>query len=306
VVAEAGKFLEKHRASGKPMFSVIWFGTPHSPFRALPEDKALFANLNDASANHYGELVAMDRSIGRLRAKLRELGLAEKTLLVFNSDNGGLPGIAPETTGGLRGNKGTVFEGGLRVPGIIEWPGVIKPRVTGYPACTLDLFPTVADILGLPESVMIQPVDGISLRPLFTTEIATRSKAIAFRFHKQAALVDNQHKIVATDLSRGNFQIYDLAADPAEARDLSVEQPELAARLKKELLAWNESVEASFAGKDYPEGKVSPPDPESIAWTAHPSYQPFLAEWAKRWEYGPTIKGTAKGALRNGAPQKKQ
>ncbi len=297
-VAEAVKFLGKHRAGGKPMFSVIWFGTPHSPFRALPADKANFPDLNEASANHYGELVAMDRSIGTLRGKLREFGIAENTLLVFNSDNGGLNGIAPETTGGLRGHKGAVFEGGLRVPGIIEWPAVIQPRVTNYPASTLDLFPTVADIVGLPDTVLIKPVDGASLRPLFAQELPVRDKAIPFRFHKQAALIDNQHKIVATNLDTGSFQIFDLVADPAEARDLSAEQPELAARLKKELLAWNDSVEASFAGKDYLEGKVTPPDPESIAWTASPAYQPFLAEWQKRWEYESAIKGTQRGGVK--------
>lgn len=294
-VAEAAKFLEKNRAGEKPMFAVVWFGSPHSPYKALPEDKAAFATLNEASANHYGELAAMDRSIGTLRARLRDLGLAEKTLLVFCSDNGGLPGIKPETVGGLRGNKGSVFEGGLRVPGIIEWPGVIKPRVTQYPACTMDLFPTVADLLGLPESTMVKPLDGVSLRPLFAAEVGERRKPIPFRFYRKAALVDNRHKLLTDNLSSGSFQLYDLEADPKETRDLSTEQPELAARMKKELLAWNESVEASFAGKDYPEGKVTPPDPESIPWTEHPDYKAFLPEWQKRWEYQGAIKGAGPG-----------
>jgi arylsulfatase A-like enzyme len=195
-VAEAVKFLEKHRAGGKPMFAVIWYGTPHSPFKALAADKSLFSQLNEASANHYGELVAMDRSIGTLRQKLRDLGLAQNTLLVFCSDNGGLPNIMPETVGGLRGNKGSVFEGGLRVPGIIEWPAVIQPRVTRYPACVMDLFPTVADILDLPESVMVKPVDGISLKPLFTRDLDERGRAIGFRYLTRRALVDDRSKLL--------------------------------------------------------------------------------------------------------------
>ena len=93
-VAEAVSFLEKHKAGGKPMFAVVWYGSPHSPFKALAADKAEFSKLNDTSANHYGELAAMDRSIGTLRAKLRELGLAQNTLLVFCSDNGGLPNLS--------------------------------------------------------------------------------------------------------------------------------------------------------------------------------------------------------------------
>ena len=79
--------------------------------------------------------------------------------------------IYPETVGGLRGSKNTIWEGGLRVPGIIEWPSVIKPKVTKYPVSTMDIFPTIADIVGLDENDFIFPVDGISIRPVFENEI---------------------------------------------------------------------------------------------------------------------------------------
>jgi len=284
-VAEAVKFLEQQRDGGKPLFAVIWYGTPHSPFQALPQDKAGFPQLKDDSANHYGELVAMDRSLGTLRQALRRLGIADNTLLVFCSDNGGLPGITPETVGGLRGFKGSVFEGGLRVPGIIEWPAVIQPRVTQFPACTMDLFPTVADILRLPDEVFVQPLDGISLRPLFTGELAERSKPIPFRFGRKAAWVDNRYKLVTGDLNQGDFELFDLEADPRETRDLSGEQPERLTRMKRDLLAWNDSVESSVAGRDYPEGRVSPADPEPQNWYETPAYQPYLDQWKTRWEY---------------------
>lgn len=294
-VAEAIKFLDKHAAADRPMFAVIWYGTPHSPFKALPEDKRPFAELDDASANHYGELVAMDRSIGTLREKLRDLGIADNTLLVFCSDNGGLPRVTPDTVGGLRGNKGSVYEGGLRVPGIIEWPAVIRPRVTHYPACTMDLFPTVADILGLPEDVFIQPLDGVSLKPLFTSELAERPKPIPFRFGTKAALVDNRYKLLTDNLRNGRFQLYDLEADPSESRDLSREHPERFEQMKTELLAWNDSVEASFAGKDYPEGRLEPPDPKPQFWYNTPDYEPYLPQWRDRWEFRPRL-----GARGNG------
>jgi arylsulfatase A-like enzyme len=285
VVAEAVKFLDKHRASGKPMFAVIWYGTPHSPFKALDVDKAAFGELNAASANHHGELVAMDRSLGTLRKSLRDFGLADNTLLVFCSDNGGLPNITPETVGGLRGNKGSVFEGGLRVPGIIEWPTVIKPRVTNYPACVMDLFPTVAEIVGLPESTMTKPLDGLSLEPLFAKELGERQAPMGFRYQTKRALVADRFKLLTNNLNGGKFELYDLIADPKESRDLSTEQPELFARMKQQLLDWNAGMDASFAGKDYPEDRVSPPDPEPVNWYETPQYQPFLAEWKKRWEY---------------------
>ncbi len=291
VVDEALQFIEKHHGGDKPFFSVIWYGTPHSPFKALEADKAAFGALDKSSQDHYGELVALDRSMGVLRQKLRDLGIADNTLLVFNSDNGGLPGIKPETVGGLRGFKGSVFEGGLRVPGIIEWPAVIKPRVTSYAACTMDLFPTVADIVGLTDDVLLKPVDGTSLKPLFAGEIGERKKAIPFRFGTKAALTEQRYKILTENIGQGSFQLYDLEADPNETQDLSAEQPEVFARMKQALLAWNDTVNASFAGKDYPEGKVTPPDPASISWTAHPSYQPYLAEWSKRWEYQSAARG---------------
>lgn len=286
-VGEAVKFIEKHHSGDKPLFAIIWFGSPHSPSKALEADKAAFAALDKNSQDHYGELVALDRSVGTLRQKLRDHGLAENTLLVFNSDNGGLPGITPDTVGGLRGNKGTVYEGGLRVPGIMEWPAIIKPRITSYPACTVDLFPTVADILSLPDDVMIKPIDGISLKPLFAGEIGDRVKPLPFRFGTKAALTGVRYKILTDNIGKGSFQLYDLQSDPKEKSNISAEQPVIYEQMKKELLAWNESVNASFAGKDYPEGKVSPPDPEPIDWTAHPSYAPYLAEWQKRWEYQP-------------------
>lgn len=284
-VAEAVKFLNKHHADGKPMFAVVWYGTPHSPFKALEDDKAAFKGLNDISANHYGELVAMDRSLGALRKSLRDLAIADNTLLVFCSDNGGLANIKPDTVGGLRGNKGSVFEGGIRVPGVIEWPAVIKPRVTSYPACVTDLFPTVSDIVGLPDSVMIKPLDGISLKPLFASEIEERKTPIGFRYQAKRALVGDRYKLLTNNLADGKFELYDLVADVKESRDLSDDQPELFAQMKQQLIDWNASVDASFAGKDYPERKVSPADPQPVDWFELPQYKPYLNEWKQRWEF---------------------
>lgn len=293
-VAEAVKFLRRNLSRGKPMFALIWYGSPHSPYRALPADTAPFRELDEASANHYGELVAMDRSIGTLRRVLRDLGIAEKTLLVFCSDNGGLPRITPETVGGLRGLKGSVYEGGLRVPGIFEWPGVIQPRVTAYPASTMDLFPTIADILGLPDSVFTRPIDGISLKPLFTGDRGARSRPIAFRFGAKAALLDQRFKLLTENLQQGKFQLYDLEADPQETRDLSPADPRRVKRMKQELLAWNQTVEASFAGRDYPEGRVIPADPAPRMWYEAPEYAAYLPQWRERWEHKSYLEARAK------------
>jgi arylsulfatase A-like enzyme len=285
-IAAAVGFLEKHHRGDQPMFAVIWYGNPHSPYRSLPEDRAPFADLSQASANHYGELVALDRSLGTLRQSLRRLGIAENTLLVFCSDNGGLPDIKPDTVGGLRGFKGSVYEGGLRVPGLIEWPAVIAAgRISDYPACTMDLFPTVVDLLDLPSQVLVQPVDGISLQPLLRGEPEPRTKPIPFRYGSKLAWIDGRYKLLTSDLSQGRFELFDLERDPHEQHDLSQSQPELFQRLHRDLLAWNESVEASVAGKDYAEGKLTQPDPPSLAWYETEAYAPLLDQMKDRREF---------------------
>ena len=290
IVAEAIKFIEKHHAGGKPMFILIWYGSPHTPFRASEEDTLPFADLNEISKHHYGELVAMDRSIGTLRQRLRELGIADNTLIVYCSDNGGLPEISPDTVGGLRGFKSSLYEGGIRVPGIIEWPAVIKPRITSYPVGVVDMFPTIVDILGLPEDVMLQPIDGISLKPLFTEDIAERGSPLGFRYGRQRAWVGDRYKLVSANYPQVRLQLYDLIDDPKESRDLAAEKPELFAALQQQFVQWNASVDDSFAGKDYPEGVVTPSDPPRAFWFNTPQYQPYLEQWKDRWEYETVIR----------------
>jgi len=301
VMDQALEFLERNKSKNKPMFAVVWFGTPHSPFKALEGDKGEFEQLDDQSAHHYGELVAMDRAMGTLRKGLREMAIADDTLLVFCSDNGGLPKIKPDTTGGLRGNKGTIYEGGLRVPAIVEWPGKIEPRVTEYPTCTMDLFPTVADLLSMSDDVFIRPLDGVSLVPLFDQELASRAQPIPFRWEENAAWVDNRYKLLTTNRNSGKFQLYDLAKDPYEKHDLSKTEPQVFNRLKSDYLAWDATVDASLAGKDYPEGKLSPADVVPSFWFDAPEYAPYIEEWEGRWEYESYIERARKRQARQGS-----
>ena len=284
IVDQTLAFIRKQHEAGKPSFSVIWYGTPHSPFVASDEDRAPFAKLDAKSANHYGELVAMDRSIGTLRKTLRELEIADNTLVWFCSDNGGLPGITPPTVGGLRGFKGSLYEGGLRVPAIIEWPAAIKPRVTAHPACVMDIFPTLAEIVGLPDSALLQPQDGLSLQPLFKKEIRYRSKAIPFRYNGGIALIDNDFKLIKAK-PKGDFQLFNLADDPSESKDISGEQAVAAKKLRSEAERWSASVDDSIAGKDYPEGQVDADQPERRFWRDTKEYRPFFDAWRDRPEY---------------------
>ena len=285
VVAEALKFLSTHASKG-PTFTVIWYGTPHSPFQASTADLETFHDLDEQSRHHYGELVAMDRSIGTLRAGLRELGIADETLLWFCSDNGGLPKIQPETVGGLRGNKGTIYEGGLRVPAILEWPQrIVRPRVTSYPSSVLDIMPTLLEITAVAHPDPRRPLDGVSLVELMQHEIGPRKKPIPFRHVGRGAWIDNDMKLLTNRLSRGEFELYDLKNDSKEQRDLSAKRPSVFNRMREEFLAWSKSVDGSFEGRDYPEGTVDPREPEPRFWTDLDAYRPYFDQWRKRWEY---------------------
>ncbi len=298
IVDEACKFLDSNRSSGRPMLAVVWFGSPHSPFVATQADKASFTSLDAQSQEHYGELVALDRSIGALRRRLREMEIADNTLLMFCSDNGGLPEVTPGTVGGLRGFKNTLYEGGLRVPAIIEWPAVIKqPRVSNFPAGTIDIFPTVAEIVGLSDKAFVQPIDGISILALLTAEVAQRDKPLPFRHQGRAALVDNDYKIICLDLKKDVYELYNLRSDPQESQNIASQQPAILQRLRDQLLAWNQSVENSVAGKDYVEGRVRDGEPGTRRWNDAPEYQPFLAELYQRPEYRPVPAGGAKKNL---------
>ena len=138
-VDAAIEFIRKHARAPKPFLAVVWFGSPHVPHAASKEDYASYAAEGEKKANFYGEIAGIDRAVGKLRQELRTLGIHQNTLFWYCSDNGGLPRVG--VTGG-RGHKGSVYEGGLRVPAIIEWPARIpKPRSTEVPANTVDIYP---------------------------------------------------------------------------------------------------------------------------------------------------------------------
>lgn len=290
IVDEALRFIEKEKDNKKPLFVVIWFGSPHAPWRAGENDKRTFNNLDENAQNHYGELVSLDSSIGDLRNGLRSMKIAENTLVWFNSDNGGLPNFGMETVGGLRGFKGQIYEGGLRVPCVIEWPAEIKQkRITDYPASTMDIFPTLAEIVGLPESDMVLPIDGASIKELFTKDLKSRGKPIPFRHIGRAAIVDNKYKLITPDISKNEFELYDLVQDPNETKNIINTEKEIAKRMIEEFTNWNQSVEASVKGKDYPGGLLEP-NGKNVFWYELPEYQPFFEQWKNRPEYKAVLK----------------
>jgi arylsulfatase A-like enzyme len=176
-VDAAIEFIRKHAGGAKPFLAVVWFGSPHGPHQAVEADRALYENQSAKLQHFYGEITGMDRAFGKLRKELRTLGIRENTILWYCSDNGGLPKVG--ATGG-RGNKGTVYEGGLRVPAILEWPARAGgSRVTNVPCNTSDIYPTLLEITG--ANVAKQPpLDGVSLVGLIDGKMKRRPKPMGF------------------------------------------------------------------------------------------------------------------------------
>lgn len=176
------EFLAEQVRAERPSLTVIWFGNPHSPHQATEELQALYAHLPAKERNYYGEITGIDRAMGLLRAGLKRLGIAENTLLWYTSDNGA-QGNSPGSTGGLRGAKGSLWEGGIRVPCVIEWPArITSPRVSDLPACTSDISPTLLSLVGVTRPDQ-PPLDGIDLSPLLNGEMTERPRPIGFWVH---------------------------------------------------------------------------------------------------------------------------
>ncbi|MEE3370739.1 MAG: sulfatase-like hydrolase/transferase [Planctomycetota bacterium] len=299
-VDAALQWIEGQCGSAQPFLAVIWFGSPHGPHRAVAEDRERYPGLAAKLQNFYGEVSGMDRAFGRLRQRLAELKIRDDTLLWYCSDNGALPGVG--STGGHRGRKGKVYEGGLLVPAFLEWPSRISQSRSVAVRCnTYDIYPTLLDIAGI--SVPQQaPLDGISLKRVIDGSNAPRKQPMGFwnypirgirtpsaewmsdllqaqqaggdlsphassqraaelpdppypvdLFTGHAAWIAEDwklHRITSAD-QRTRWQLYNLARDPAEKKNLLMgEQPRFA-QLRQGLESWLQSVVHSLNGRDY-------------------------------------------------------
>jgi arylsulfatase A len=165
VVDEALTWLHEKRDDDEPFFLNLWFNEPHAPIAAPDEIVSQYGALNDQAAIYSGTIDNTDRAIGRLVAKLEQLGELDNTIIHYSSDNGS---YRQERSGELRGQKGSLFEGGHRVPGIICWKGGIPGgRVEDEPAGAVDLLPTLCGLIGIEKPAKVH-LDGSDLAPLLT------------------------------------------------------------------------------------------------------------------------------------------
>lgn len=257
IMDRALEFIDASTNQQRPFFAAIWFHAPHLPVVAGPEHVKRYADRDVYERNYYGCISALDEQVGRLRSQLRELGRSENTMIWFCSDNGpeGKAGKAPGLAGPFRGRKRSLYEGGVRVPGILEWPArVAAGGVTDFPAVTSDYLPTILDALGLEYPDDTRPLDGISLMPVIDGTLRERDQPIGFQSGKQQSLVTQQFKLYTPNAGK-TWELYNLLADPAETTDLSTRAPETRARLQQRLADWLASCKASDAGEDYDAGQ---------------------------------------------------
>lgn len=167
------EFLEKHKDSDQPIFTVVWFPSPHSPHAEVPEGPSLYEGK--PHAGYYREITLLDQQVGRLRRALRNMNIAENTIVWYCSDNGGL---VKETSGG-REKKGSIYEGGLRVPGIIEWPARKLKGRTSVPVATFDIYPTLLAMAGV-ELYAPHPLDGMDVSGIIAGTVTERNKPMGF------------------------------------------------------------------------------------------------------------------------------
>ncbi len=233
VISETIRFLKAAREKKQPFFAVVWFGSPHEPYSGLSKDLALYDDLpeeyadkevrltsnktgrptkrplRDVLRERYSEITAMDRSIGQLRNWLKDEGLRDNTLLWYCGDNG-TPGDGIVTSP-FRGQKGNMYEGGIRVPGLIEWPSrVAEPMVSDVNTVTSDILPTLCRITetALPD----RPLDGIDLTPLIHGKMKQRSKPIAF-WSFDTKDESNNEPYIDMELQRGTTPLVKMMGD---------------------------------------------------------------------------------------------
>lgn len=218
-------FIDRDRE--RPFFLYLCYNAPHTPMQATDDDLARFEHITDGKRRTYAAMVsAMDDGIGRVLDSLDRRGIAGETIVVFLSDNGGATNNASRNTP-LRGHKGSPFEGGLRVPFAMRWPGVITPgTVYANPVSSLDIAATIVEAAGPAAKAQVReshPLDGVDLRPFLDGSRLDRPHAALFWrwFHRgEGAVRDGDLKLIARGEKGGGDLLFDLGVDPSERRNL--------------------------------------------------------------------------------------
>jgi arylsulfatase A-like enzyme len=247
-------FLRRNK--DQPCFINLWFDDVHTPW--IPSQAAQKEKQPNVAKNLKPVIGEMDRQIGRLMDGLKSLGVDDRTLVIFTSDNGPYPHL-PGRTVGLRGCKFSLYEGGLRLPFIARWPGVVPPGVndTTTVLASVDMFLTLCQIASakLPSGVEFDGIDRSAA--LRGTRIAARERPLMWEYGRNAkffgypklpedrspnlAIRDGDWKLLV-NADGENAELYELPSDPGEAKNMAEAHPEIVSRLQKPLLDWRKSM----------------------------------------------------------------
>jgi len=250
----AETFIESNR--DQPFFCYVAHNNPHIPLAAR---QSLVEKHAAAFHPTYAAMIeTLDEAVGRLMRKVEQLGLSERTIFLFTSDNGGLhvleyPGTPATHNTPFRAGKGFLYEGGIRVPLIVRWPQVIRSGSTSdTPVVLTDLVPTLLEAAGIDPSRTVGPLDGVSLQPLWRGEpLPERSLFWHFPHYSNqgnrpaGAIRSGDWKLIE-HFEDGRLELFDLSQDIGETKDLAEQQPERARDLQQQLAAWRTSVGAQM------------------------------------------------------------
>jgi arylsulfatase A-like enzyme len=277
---QAVDFIRRHKDG--PFFLYLPHFAVHSPLEAKPQWIEHFKDKQPVGGHRHPVYAAMiasvDESVGRVLAALDELQLADRTFVVFSSDNGGVGGYEREGIGKaggdttdnapLRSGKGSLYEGGTRVPFIARWPGRIKPGTTcDVPAIHVDVYPTFLDAAGA-KAPADYPLDGESLLPLLRDpQAALQREAIYQHFPGYLGQGAGQWRTTPVGLIHagawklmefyedGRLELYNLADDLGETKDLAAAMPDKARELHAKLAAWRRAIQAPMPTPNQPQGE---------------------------------------------------
>ena len=249
---EAISYIRK--VKGKRFFLTLWNYTVHWPMQAPAKLVEKYKSRKGPGVKdpRYAAMIeAMDAAIGRIMVTLKQEGLDRNTLVVFTSDNGAFLGVADNRP--LRLGKGYLYEGGIRVPMIVRWPGKVKAQaVCSTPVISTDLFPTLLSVAGSPVTAS-EMCDGVDLTPLFKGGVIERN-ALYFHYPNYAwhsrnrlgsAVRSGRYKLIKY-FDDKSVELYDLKQDLSEKQNLSTVHPEIAARLSGQLDGWLRAQNAAL------------------------------------------------------------
>lgn len=244
--ADAVRRIEAQEA-GKPLFLYLAFNAPHSPYQAPEDALAAYANIEDPTRRAYAAMVTeMDTQVGHVIDALRKKGMLENTLIVFQSDNGGVRNAMfagegdlsktkiPNDNGPYRDGKGSLYEGGTRVVALANWPGRIAPgtQVDGM-LHVVDMYPTLAKLAGAPTT-RSKPLDGLDVWATIAQGQPSPRTEVVYNIEPfRAGIRQGDWKLVWRTPLPESAELYDIAKDPGEKTDLAASQPAKVATLKQ-------------------------------------------------------------------------